>query len=238
MIHKNAHVFLIEVSPAVLGAFSRDSQRYAALALTEHGVQLRLEAKVREVQADGVLLSDGSRIPTETAIWAAGVKPASYEASPGLPMSRSGRIDVQPDLTVAGFQRVYAIGDLADARNHAGKPLPQLAAVAQQEGKCCAENIIASVDGKNAQPFSYRDRGILAMIGRNAAIAELAATHHEIVGPVAFHDLARRSRRLVDHGSRQIRNSRRMGMGLLRRSTRWPANRPLNSNSQTALTTV
>jgi NADH:quinone reductase (non-electrogenic) len=80
--YKNAHVFLIEASPSVLGAFSRDSQRYAASALTERGVQLRLETKVQEVQADGVLLSDGSRISTKAAVWAVGVKPVSYEVSP------------------------------------------------------------------------------------------------------------------------------------------------------------
>ena len=184
--YKNAHVFLIEVSPSVLGAFSRDSQRYAASALTEHGVQLRLETKVQEVQADGVLLSDGSRISTKAVVWAAGVKPVSYEVSPRLPVSRTDRIEVQPDLTLAGFEKVYAAGDLANAKDDDGKPLPQLAAVAQQAGKCCAENIIASLHGKPAQTFIYRDRGILAMIGRNAAIAELGATHHEIVGPVAF----------------------------------------------------
>ena len=93
---------------------------------------------------------------------------------------------MQPDLTLAGFEKVYAVGDLANAKDDDGKPLPQLAAVAQQAAKCCAENAIASLHGKPAQPFIYRDRGILAMIGRNAAIAELGASHHEIVGPVAF----------------------------------------------------
>lgn len=184
--YKNAQVFLIEASSSVLGAFSPDSQSYAALALKEHGVQLRLETKVQEVQLDGVLLSDGSRIPTKSVIWAAGVKPTSVPTSPELLMSRSGRIEVQEDVTVTGFERVYAVGDLADAKGEDGKPLPQLAAVAQQAGKCCAENIIASVEGKPTKPFIYQDRGILAMIGRNAAVAELGKKHHEIVGPLAF----------------------------------------------------
>lgn len=184
--YENAQVFLVEASPSVLSAFSQDSQRYAASALAEHGVRLRLETAVREVQPDGVLLSDGSRIPTKTVIWAAGVTPTSYDVSPRLPLSRSGRIQVQSSLNLAAFEKVYVVGDLAYALDHQAIPLPQLAAVAQQAGKCCAENIISAVHGKPAQPFVYRDRGILAMIGRNTAVAELGATHHQIVGPVAF----------------------------------------------------
>ncbi len=84
------------------------------------------------------------------------------------------------------FERVYAAGDIADAKDENGNPLPQLAAVAQQAGKCCAENIVATVMGRPSKPFRYRDRGILAMIGRNTAVAELGRKHHEITGPVAF----------------------------------------------------
>ena len=176
--YERAQVFLVEAGPSVLGTFSQESQSYAASALVEHGVQLRLQRSVREVQPGGVLLSNGERIPTKTVIWAAGVKPSATPAR--------GRIEVQPDLTVSGFEKVYAIGDLADAKGDNGNPLPQLAAVAQQAGKCCAENIIASVEGKRPKPFIYKDRGILAMVGRNAAVAELGKTHHQIVGPVAF----------------------------------------------------
>ncbi len=184
--YESAQVFLIEGGPSVLSVFSRESQEYAASALKERGVQLYLRTTVQEVQSDGVLFSDGSRIRAKTVIWAAGLKPTALRSAPELPMSRGGRIEVKQDLTVSGFEKVYAIGDLADANDNDGKSLPQLAAVAQQAGKCCAENIIASVNGKRGKPFIYEDRGILAMIGRNAAVAELGKAHHEIVGPVAF----------------------------------------------------
>ena len=181
-----AQVFLIEMGPSVLGEFSPASQNYAATALKQHGAQLRLGTAVKEVTANEVILSDGSRIATGMVIWAAGVKADGIPTQPPAPRHPNGRLEVQPDLTVAGFDDVYAIGDLANALGSDGNPLPQLAAVAQQAGKHCAKNILAAISGNPVTPFVYSDRGILAMIGRNAAIAELGRQHHELVGPPAF----------------------------------------------------
>jgi NADH:ubiquinone reductase (H+-translocating) len=181
-----AQVFLIEQAPTVLGAFSPTSQGYAASALKQHLVQLRLSTAVKEVTPSEVLLSDGSRIPTKMVIWAAGIKAATIPTQPAAKRQPNGRLDVQPDLSLPGFDNVYAPGDLANAIGPDGKPLPQLAAVAQQAGRQCARNIIASISGEPVKPFAYSDRGILAMIGRNSAIAELGKNHHELVGPFAF----------------------------------------------------
>jgi NADH:ubiquinone reductase (H+-translocating) len=181
-----AQVFLIEMGPAVLGTFSPASQTYAATALKQHGVQLRLNTAVKEVTPNEVILSGGSRIPTKLVIWAAGVKAEAIATQPAAHRQPNGRLDVQPDLSITGFDDVYAIGDLANAIDSDDKPLPQLAAVAQQAGKRCAENILASISGEPVTPFVYSDRGILAMIGRNSAIAELGKQHHELVGPIAF----------------------------------------------------
>jgi NADH dehydrogenase len=181
-----AQVSLIEMGPAVLGTFSPASQTYAASALKQHGVQLRLGTAVKEVTANEVLLSDGSRIPTKLVIWAAGIKAETIPMQPAAQRRPNGRLEVQPDLSVTGFDSVYAIGDLANAFDSDGKPLPQLAAVAQQAGRRCARNILAAISGEPVIPFVYSDRGILAMIGRNAAIAELGKQHHELVGPIAF----------------------------------------------------
>jgi NADH dehydrogenase len=182
----HAQVSLIEMDPAVLGAFSPASQAYAASALKQHGVELRINTAVKEVTANEVLLSDGSRIPTGVVIWAAGVKAEAIPTQPAAQRQPNGRLEVQPDLSVTGFDDVYAIGDLANAVGPDGKPLPQLAAVAQQAGRHCARNILASISGEPVRPFAYSDRGILAMIGRNAAIAELGKRHHELIGPIAF----------------------------------------------------
>ncbi len=181
-------VFLIEMSQSVLGTFAPASQSYAATALREHGVDVRLGVAVTEVTPDAVTLSDGSHIPTKTVVWAAGLKAA---APPQSELSRfsnlsNGRVEVEADLSVRGLPGVYILGDLANSLDDAGKALPQLAAVAKQAGEQCARNILAAIAGKPSRPFVYSDRGTLAMIGRNAAVAELGKTHHELVGPIAF----------------------------------------------------
>jgi NADH:ubiquinone reductase (H+-translocating) len=181
-----AQVFLIEQGPAVLADFSTDSQAYAKSALEKHLVQLRLGVAVKEVTANAVLLSDGSQIPAKTVIWAAGLRANDIPSKAPLAQRPNGRLDVHSDLTLRGFDDVYALGDLANATGADGKSLPQLASVAQQAGKHCARNIFAAIQGEPTTPFVYSDRGILAMIGRNAAIAELGRSHHEITGPLAF----------------------------------------------------
>jgi NADH dehydrogenase len=181
-----AQVFLVERGAAVLADFSVESQAYAKSALEQHLVQVRLGVAVKEVNANAVLLSDGAQIPAKTVIWAAGLKANDIPTKATLPRLPNGRLDVQPDLTLRGFEDVYALGDLANAIGPNGKPLPQLAAVAQQAGKRCAQNILGSIRGEPPTPFVYADRGILAMIGRNSAIAELGKSHHEITGPLAY----------------------------------------------------
>jgi NADH:ubiquinone reductase (H+-translocating) len=183
-LHPEIH--LVEMGPAVLTMFSSASQQYAASALEKHGVQLHLGISVTAVTPDGVTLSDGSQINARTVIWAAGLKPAIPAIHPQPQQMHSGRIAVEKDLTVAGFANVYALGDIAQGLDSAGKPLPQLAAVAKQAGKHCAANILATFDGKPRTHFVYFDRGIVAMIGRNAAVTELGNEHHELVGPFAF----------------------------------------------------
>jgi NADH:ubiquinone reductase (H+-translocating) len=93
---------------------------------------------------------------------------------------------VQPDFSVKDFPGLYALGDFANIPGADGKPLPQLASVAEQSGKWCAKNIAASIAGEPGEPFRYLDKGIMAMIGRNAAVAEVGEHRHELQGPVAF----------------------------------------------------
>ena len=150
-----AQVFLAERGPAVLPEFSPASQAYAKSALEQHNVQLRLGVAVKEVTPNEVLLSDGSKIPAKTVIWAAGLKANDIPTNATLPQLTNGRLNVQPDLTIRGFEDVYALGDLANAIGPDKKPLPQLAAVAQQAGKHCAQNILSSIQGEPTGPFQY-----------------------------------------------------------------------------------
>ena len=93
-----------------------------------------------------------------------------------------------PDLTVDGYPGVYAVGDVANIPSGDGTagPLPQLGSVAQQSGRWAAENILRELRDEPAKPFAYKDKGIMAMIGRNAAVAEVGKHRHQVEGPVAF----------------------------------------------------
>jgi len=179
-------VFLVDHGHAVLGAFSDKAQSYAARILEQRGIQLRLGTSVKEVGSGHVLLSDGTRIPTRTVIWAGGLKASALSANLGLQPGHGGRIDVQPDLAVKGFDGVYGLGDFANIAGKDGKPLPQLASVAEQSGKWCARNIQLDMAGEPRKPFEYLDKGIMAMIGRNAAVAEVGEHRHELHGAIAF----------------------------------------------------
>ena len=85
-----------------------------------------------------------------------------------------------------GFEGVYALGDFANITGKDGKPLPQLGSVAEQSGKWCAKNIASDLANEARRPFHYVDKGIMAMIGRDAAVAEVGAHRHELQGAVAF----------------------------------------------------
>ena len=181
-----AGIHLVDMGHSVLSAFTTKAHNYAAKALEERGVTLHLGKAVKEVGEGHVLLSDDTRIQTHTVVWAGGLRASSLSSNVGVRPGDGGRIDVLPDLTVEGHERVYVLGDFANIAGKDGQPLPQLASVAEQAGKWCAKNIIADVDGKPRKPFDYLDKGIMAMIGRKAAVAEVGAHRHELQGAVAF----------------------------------------------------
>ncbi|MGA7316723.1 MAG: NAD(P)/FAD-dependent oxidoreductase [Silvibacterium sp.] len=179
-------ILLVDGGHAVLSGFSPAAQTYAAKMLEQRGVQLRLHTKVKEVGSGHVVLSDGTRVLTHTVIWAGGLKAASLSSNLGCETGNGGRIDVQADLTVPGFEGVYALGDFANIVGKDDNPLPQLGSVAEQSGKWCAKNILLDIVGKPREPFHYLDKGIMAMIGRNSAVAEVGERRHELEGVVAF----------------------------------------------------
>jgi NADH dehydrogenase len=183
---KRAQIYLVEHGASLLSPFSAGAHEYAAHTLQRKGVRLLLGQAVTEVAPDRVGLSDGTSIPTRTVVWAGGLMASPLADNAGLPRGRGGRIEVQPDLTVAGFPGVYALGDFANIPGADGQPLPQLASVAQQCGVWTANNILAEIAGKPRTAFHYHDKGIMAMIGRDAAVAEIGRKRHELDGPIAF----------------------------------------------------
>jgi NADH dehydrogenase len=183
---RHARVILVDLAHTVLAPFSDKAHEYAAKVLQRDGVELRLGTSVKEVREDRAVLSDGTTIPSHCVIWGGGIMAAPLAANAGLTQGRGGRIDVGHDLTVADHPRVYALGDFANIPSPDGRSFPQLGSVALQSGQWTAKNIEAEIAGKQPKPFHYHDKGIMAMIGRNAAIAEMGEHRHELHGPIAF----------------------------------------------------
>ena len=181
-----ARVVLVDLGHALLAPFSDDAHGYAARQLQRRGVQVKLGTSAREIGPGHVTLSDGGTIRTHLTVWGGGLMAAPLAASSGLPQGRGGRIDVRPDLTVDGFPAVYALGDVANIPAADDQALPQLGSVAQQAGDWAGRNILAGLDGGDRRPFRYHDKGIMAMIGRKAAVAEIGEHRHELHGRLAF----------------------------------------------------
>jgi NADH dehydrogenase len=167
---RRTHIVLVEMADKVLAPFAPSLREYAAKALRERGVELRLNTSVAEVTPDGVLLGGGEFLKAGVVIWATGVAVPKVIGTWGLPQGRGGRIEVEADLRVKGFKNIFAVGDVAIYP----EALPQLAQPALQGGKHAGKQIAALVTGRPTHPFHYRDKGTMATVGRRAAIADIA----------------------------------------------------------------
>lgn len=179
-------ITLVDHGSNLLAPFSDKAHAYAAQVLTDRGVTLRMGTGVTEIGPGHVALSDGDTIRTRCVVWGGGLHARAFEGIERFPVGRGGRITVGPDHGVEQHPGVYAVGDIAAAPGADGTPLPQLGSVALQAGESVADSILAAMAGKRPPVFDYHDKGIMAMIGRNAAIAELGKHHHELHGSVAF----------------------------------------------------
>jgi NADH dehydrogenase len=175
-----ARIVLVEGGDRVLSSYPPKLSAKAAAALAHLKVEIQTGAKVIGVETEAVTIrreDRTERVPTRTILWAAGV-----QASPlgrvladraGAAIDKEGRVVVQPDLTVPGHPELFALGDLAHLEAQGGKPLPGVAPVAMQQGRYVADLIGHRLRGGSLPPFHYKDRGSMAVIGRNAAVADL-----------------------------------------------------------------
>jgi NADH dehydrogenase len=180
---RRARVILVEAAPRLLGAMSPKSSERALRTLSRRGVEVRVGVGVDRVTADGQLrlvhLTDGTVLPAGVVVWAAGVRANPLAELLGVELTKSGRIVVEPDLSVPGHAEVFAIGDIAasPAPKVAGAEgpamLPQVAQPAIQGGHHVAKQILRRLAGRPTEPFHYRDKGTMATIGRNDAVTEL-----------------------------------------------------------------
>lgn len=167
------HITLVEMLPTVLGPFREDIQEFSRRALERRGVELRLEAAVKEVRSDGVVVGDdGQFIPGGVVVWASGVTTHDSIADWGVPQGRGGRVNVDDHLRVKELDRVYAAGDVAVEEGD--RALPQLAQPAMQTGAYVGKLLAATLEGRDdISRFEYRDKGTMATIGRNAAVVQI-----------------------------------------------------------------
>jgi NADH:ubiquinone reductase (H+-translocating) len=177
-------VHLVDHGDALLKPFSDNAHVYVDKVLREKGVKVHLGVGLTEVASGHAQFSDGTTLATRCVVWGGGIEGAALASAAEIVQGRGGRVDVQPDLTLDGHPGVYVIGDIANIPDGDGA-LPQLGSVALQSGTWAAENILADLEGKPRKPFAYHDKGIMAMIGRGAAIAEVGKHHHEIHGEMA-----------------------------------------------------
>ncbi len=166
-------IVLLEAMDGLLPGMSEKLGRYARERLVRRHVEVRTGAAVGRVRADAVELEDGGEIGAETVIWTAGVRGDPVAERWGLPVGRGGRIEIEPTLQLSSQPNVYVVGDLAYVEDEAGRPLPQIAPVAIQQAERAAANILAAARGDEPEPFHYDDPGMLAVIGRNAAVADV-----------------------------------------------------------------
>jgi NADH dehydrogenase len=175
-----AEIILVEGRDHVLPSYPPELSEKAAESLRRLGVTVRLDTLVTGIEGNKAVLSCKGvcdEIESRTILWTAGVKASPLgrvlEKKAGAALDGTGRVVVGPDLTIPGHPDIFVIGDLANFSHQDGTPLPGVAPVAMQEGRYVAGLIKSRIAGKETRPFRYADKGNLAVIGRNAAVADL-----------------------------------------------------------------
>ncbi len=175
-----ARILLVEMAPRVLQSYPPELSAAAERSLRHLGVTVRTGTGVATIDERGVVLRRDTvdeRVDAATVLWAAGVKPTPFPRmladAAGAQLDRSGRVFVEPDLSLRGHPEVFVLGDLAHILDAQGAPVPAVAPAAMQMGRHAARAIVARVAGREPPPFRYRDKGSLAVIGRAAAVADL-----------------------------------------------------------------
>jgi NADH dehydrogenase len=172
----SARVVLIESESQVLATFPEDLRTSAMKQLQDLGVEVRTGVHATDLTEAGLRAGD-EFIPCRVKIWAAGNTASFVGKSLGVPVDRVGRVIVQDDLTIPGHPEVQVIGDLANFTGKDGKSLPGVSPVAMQQGRHAARNILKMIEGRTPQRFWYFDKGSMATIGRNKAVADLRLLH-------------------------------------------------------------
>jgi NADH:ubiquinone reductase (H+-translocating) len=171
-----ARVILIEGERRLLAAYPEDLSESARKQLVDLGVEVRTSTRATNLTEAGVQIGE-EFIPCRVKIWAAGNNASFVGKTLGASVDQCGRVIVNEDLTIPGHPEVQVIGDLANFPHQTGEPLPGISPVAMQQGRHAAHNVLAMTKGRKAQRFRYWDKGTMATIGRNKAVADLKFMH-------------------------------------------------------------
>jgi len=172
----SARIVLVDMAPRVLPPFSEGLSAAAKQRLEKLGVEVRLGHSVDQIDADGIVVA-GERIASKTVIWTAGVAPSPAGKWLNVETDRAGRVRIQGNLTVPGHSEIFVIGDTASLDQN-GKPLPGVAQVAMQQGRYAGKLIHNRVTGNPPPgPFSYFDKGSMAVVGKGFAVLQSGKVH-------------------------------------------------------------
>jgi len=186
---RQARVILVEGGPRLLPQFSAGLSAKAQKQLERLGVEVRTNAKVESIGDGYLVFANGQRIESANIIWAAGISANPVTRKLGVELDRSGRVRVNPDLSLPGHAEVFAIGDLAAVTDQNGNLVPGVSAAAMQMAQHVARIVKAelNVAGSGPEPrpaFRYWNRGTMATVGRSAAIAQIG--RYEFAGWLAW----------------------------------------------------
>ena len=168
---ESARIVLLEGGQFVLPPFAEPLRQAARYSLEQLGVEVRTGSVVTGIDDDGVTIG-AERISAGTILWAAGVAASPIAQSLGVPLDRAGRVTPENTLALAAYPTIFIVGDLCVFVQD-GKPLPGVAQVAMQQGTRAGQNIRRAVAGHPLEPFRYKDYGIMATIGRGAAVGDI-----------------------------------------------------------------
>jgi NADH dehydrogenase len=166
----SARIVLVEASPRILASFPEKSAQKARQALNRLGVEVRAGVPVELIDEDGVVIA-GERLTAKTVIWTAGVQASPAGRWLGAATDRTGRVQVESDLSVPGHANVFVIGDTACCMQQ-GKPLPGLAPVAIDQGRYIGSLIKQRIAGQATKPFHYRNKLNIATVGRSWGLVD------------------------------------------------------------------
>jgi len=182
---RDTAVIVLEAGERILASFPAALAAHAACDLAKLGVDVRTRSAVTRIEPDAVYVGH-HRISTRTVFWAAGNTASPLGRTLGVPLTKSGQVIVEHDLSIPGHPEVFVVGDLAHALQQGGSPAPGVGPAAMQAGRAAARNVIRATQDQPSTPFHYVNKGDLATIGRGKAVANLCHGRIQVAGRAAW----------------------------------------------------